>query len=1249
MLSSSESGGYTKNENSELTNPNAGLNLLDKILDSDDIFYKNCTSFMNTHVQMPIHLANSECDGLLHCANMCMQTNPFEIYVFSPEKIEYIYQKTYSEAVAVTQNISENKLGELSENICSYKLDKRKKEMSYSNDSTIREQMYQNSKNIEHILADSKTGEFQVSLDIDPMTHGNIDFSIVSTQPQVATNGTGTADVSSYLKIQNDMEIINENSQDTFSESSEDPPSSSSPIDDVSEMGESTQGADDIGDAPPSENYNPKSPLNLEEAITLRNKNIKNPTINYLNINSLRYKIHDLRYIISKLEPTILAVSETKLDYSFPDVQFVVDEYQNPGEYRKDRTKNGGGLIVFVRKGIPCERRPKFEPDGLEIVCMEISIGKRKWLVTSLYRSPVYSNLKEFFKELTQSLDKIVEKYDNILLLGDINIDTLVEKAQGRQLYEDFIDTFNLTNLIKTQTCFTKSHSSSIDVILTNKPRSFMHTKTIETGVSDVHTMVSSMFRAHVKRLEPVIIQYRDYKHYDEQAFIDDLQNQNMKFDENENPQSSYNKLVKCCQDTLNKHAPLKTKRIRGNEAPFMNKTLKKAIMTRSRARNKFNKHKCVANWEAYKKQRNLCTKIKRKSIKNHLYDITKDGDLAKKPFWTEINPYITNNGYHERADYMLLEENEIIRDKKQVADIFNNFYINIVESTTGKALPEQVNGDENTDIIAAIIDKYKNHQSITEIKERHILPKFEIPLATDEDILDIMMKINVKAGSGHDKIPPKVIKSCAHLLHKPIKNIINATINNSEFVNAAKIATVTPLYKSPKDGSRQSKIDYRPVSVLCIFSKIIERYYHNAMEEHTNKCLSKVLSAFRKGHSCENVLTRLTEEWRKHLDEDKIVGAVIIDLSKAFDCLPHDLLIAKLAAYNFDIKTLRLLYSYLKGRKQAVKINGMLSDLLEILSGVPQGSILGPILFNLFLNDLLYHIKSCNPHNFADDNALSAIADSKEELVKSLEKGSGEAINWLDENHMIANPGKTKGIILTKGNGNTAGINIAIKDKQIESKSEVELLGITVDNKLSFKKHVRELCKKAGGKLNALKRLGSYIPSEKARKAYVEAHVLSHFNYCSTVWHFCGLTETHKIEKLHERAIRFIYNDNITEYNTILKSQNIHTLYSQRIRTICCEIFKSKKGLNAAYMIDIFNDRPSTYPTRNPEDLYVPKANQKRYGYKSLRVEGPKVWNKLPISVRTSKTIGEFKNKIKTIDFPKCYCDKCFTEEDGT
>jgi hypothetical protein len=337
-----------------------------------------------------------------------------------------------------------------------------------------------------------------------------------------------------------------------------------------------------------------------------------------------------------------------------------------------------------------------------------------------------------------------------------------------------------------------------------------------------------------------------------------------------------------------------------------------------------------------------------------------------------------------------------------------------------------------------------------------------------------------------------------------------------------------------------------------------------------------------------------------------------------------------------------KFLYSYLKGRKQGVNIKGKISTLLDIIAGVPQGSILGPILFNIFLNDIIEIFESTKPANFADDNTLSSHATSIERLIQNLENDSEKAINWFIENHMIANPDKFKAIIIHKNGQDTTGIPLRINDQEIQSSKEVNLLGICIDNKLSFDSHISAICQTAAKILNSLKRQKRYVVGEKIRSMVTNTYVLSQFNYCPLVWHFCGKGSLHKIEKIHERALRFIYNDNTSEYTDLLNKANTTTLYLKRVRIIAQEVYKAINNIGPKYAKELIQERPSQYPTRRPLDIYAPRVNQVKYGYRSFKYEAPTVWNSLPNDIRMAENFPAFKKLIKLWSGPTCRCNFC-------
>ena len=464
----------------------------------------------------------------------------------------------------------------------------------------------------------------------------------------------------------------------------------------------------------------------------------------------------------------------------------------------------------------------------------------------------------------------------------------------------------------------------------------------------------------------------------------------------------------------------------------------------------------------------------------------------------------------------------------------------------------------------------------------------------------------------------------------------------NNKFPENAKNANVPPIYKKE---DRTSKLNYRPVSLLNVFSKILERWTQEKIGPHVNKILSKFISAYRKKHSSNHVLLRLLEEWKKHLDDKNFVGAVLMDLSKAFDCIPHDLLIAKMHAYGFEFNTLVFFYSYLKRRRQNVKINNIFSVFQILLSGVPQGSILGPILFNIFISDLFLWINEASLHNFADDNTLSAFAKSFQELISILENDSEIAIKWFKDNGMSVNPEKFHAIVINRCGRYPDVHKMNFAGFEITTEKVVNLLGIDIDFKLNFNKHIGSLCKKAAGQLNAICRMGKYV-GEDEKKILIQSFVHANFNYCPLVWFFTSPESLRKIERIQERALRITYNDFNSSIKDLLSKAQKTTFLIKQHKNLAIEVFKTLQNLNPSYMKDIFTRNENPYNLRNnsrhENDLLNQNFKAFTYGECSLRNLGPKIWNALPMEVKNAKSLNIFKTLIDTWDGPNCSCKMC-------
>ena len=348
--------------------------------------------------------------------------------------------------------------------------------------------------------------------------------------------------------------------------------------------------------------------------------------------------------------------------------------------------------------------------------------------------------------------------------------------------------------------------------------------------------------------------------------------------------------------------------------------------------------------------------------------------------------------------------------------------------------------------------------------------------------------------------IPTKIVKLANKQICKDLGNYINECIKKNKFPNELKIADITPIFK--KDDPLD-KTNYRPISILPTVSKIFERILFNQLQLFSNKFLSPLLCGFRKGYSTQYALINLLQKWQKCLDaSDGIIGTLLMDLSKAYDCVNHDLIIAKLEAYGVGENSLRLIQNYISQRQQRVRVGSSLSEWLEIILGVPQGSILEPILFNVFINDLPIFIEETDICSFADDTTLYACGKELDTISFKLEIETNTAIQWLKDNEMVANPSKFQLMFLSKYKNFEK--NTSFDGKTSKSSDTVKLFGITLDKNINFKRHMKNICHKANNKTKALFRIRKFLNLEQVQ-VLAEAYISSNFRYCPLIWMFCG------------------------------------------------------------------------------------------------------------------------------------------------
>ena len=939
---------------------------------------------------------------------------------------------------------------------------------------------------------------------------------------------------------------------------------------------------------------------------------------------------HEVCEMMSDGLVDVFSIGESKLDEAISDNLVAVPNYK---AYRHDVSRIAHGLITYIRSDIAHFRRKDLENSCLNYQCviLEVWIQKQKWFFMSIYKPPSVDETF-FVNDLMFICDQMLLESDNIVLNGDLNINML---TAGNRL-EEFCNLYGFVNLVKDPTCFKSvTNPSLIDVILVLKPMRFNKSITFDTGLSDCHKLVCTSTKVHVPIHAPRKIKYRSLKKFNDDEFQKDISlipfHAFECFEDNDDTVWAKNKAL---LEIINTHAPLKQKTLKKNNVPYMNSRLRKLIHRRNQLKNKFWKNKTRQNWEAYRFIRNKTNNVAKESQKIYLGQKCLDAKQSND-FWKTFKPYLSNKQI-ENSQITLKENDKIINKPEEVCRILSDYYANIANEIGGEA---EYFEDVNVNSVKDAIEKYSDHTSVKNITKHHP-PKrerFDFKPVSNNSVFKYMKTMKTGKSPGYDNLAAAFLKKAACQLSETFTGSINTSIQMGRFPESLKKGETTPIYKGKETHNKEN---YRPVSCLSSMSKIWESQIVTQINEYFKDVFSKKLSAFRKSFSCEHVLINATEEWKSALDNNKCVGTVLMDLSKAFDCLPHKLLIAKLYAYGFSLNACSLIASYLSNRLQRVKHYGVKSEWYTMKKGVPQGSILGPVIFNIFINDLLLDMYDCM-FNYADDNTLSIVGDDAQEVKGKLANQSSLCLNWFSVNMLKANPSKFQFMILDRNSSQDQSYEINIGNVCLKSVNCVKLLGVNIDCNLNYVNHVNHICKKASRNLKVASRVSHFIPRVEERLAIVNAFVTSMFSYCPLVWHFSNTTSIRKIEKMYERALRLISKDYKSDYDVLLSKLQCNTMLLSRLKCLAVFMFKCKRNLVPEY-VNIFQETNDRYSFRNNQRFELIRYKTKQYGYRSLRYAGVKLWNSLPLRFKQVKNVEEFKGGLSKWKCTDVICELC-------
>ncbi len=427
---------------------------------------------------------------------------------------------------------------------------------------------------------------------------------------------------------------------------------------------------------------------------------------------------------------------------------------------------------------------------------------------------------------------------------------------------------------------------------------------------------------------------------------------------------------------------------------------------------------------------------------------------------------------------------------------------------------------------------------------------------------------------------------------------------------------------------------NYRPISILPVLSKIMERFVHIHFSSflEQNRLISEHQSGFRKSHSTTTALLDVTNRWLKNIEQGKLTGVVFIDLRKAFDTVDITIALHKLRHFGISQESLehKWFTSYLTGRKQTVCIDEALSNPLPVNVGVPQGSILGPLVFILYLNDLPSSVKNCNSGMYADDTEIDFSSKSVTEIETKINDDLNSLTDFFQRNKLSLNIKKCEYMTVgTKHKTEGVKLDIKVDDQVIEQVPASTHLGSTIDENLKWTLHINKLIKKLSSKIGILRKLKTILPTQTLITLY-NAIILPHFDYADIIYEAGNKGDLDRLQRLQTKAARIISGTSIkTSRINMFKSLKWLTLANRRTLNKCTMMYKCMNNSAPPYLVTLFANKEHSHNTRHSSSLHVPRARTEYYK-KSFEVSGACAWNNLPDSIKYTDSICSFKSRLK-------------------
>ena len=929
----------------------------------------------------------------------------------------------------------------------------------------------------------------------------------------------------------------------------------------------------------------------------------------YLNARSVKSvtskhnKLEQLGTLVSDYSPDIVVITETWLIPSVRDSEVLPSNFTL---HRRDRVdagcdKRGGGILIDVNESLPSSRRTDLEPNDAEIIVCELNPYRHGKIALIICYRPQTTDVDFFTECMYKVLDSVSKEYEYVNVIGDCNFpgvdwQTLqfIPSLSSGPNATPFLDVVSTFSLVQINRVPSNVFGNILDLVLTNTPELYSEPVKLPCDFRSDHVVLHCdlFLRKHPKkRFQRRVFNYKaaDFtcvRNQLNEAQLCDVVNRC------NDVETAWQSWLETVNEVAERCIP-KVEVKDSTAPPWVDSEVRHLQRLK---RTAWRKARRTGNWSKFRTLRNKLKKLVRAKQKSFLAEMGEQCEQNPKRFWT----YYRSKTKTKNLPPVIKHDDCSAHDAESKANMFNEYFYSTFTSVDNIELPD-VTGFVDHNLSNVLFDS--------------------------DRVRAYLRELDVSKACGPDNLSPRLLKQCSSELAPSLKLLYQMSMESGLIPCQWKEANVAPVFKK---GSKECVNNYRPISLLCIVSKVMEKCIYNHVFPAVEPHIYSLQHGFVRGRSCATQLLHVYNNIGHTLDQGGQTDIVYLDISKAFDSVPHALIVHKLRMYGFNGNLLRWLESYLSGRRQRVLVEGSLSDWLPVTSGVPQGSILGPLLFLLYINDMPSVVRSAKIALFADDAKLVMKISNVEDCL-ALQDDLNNLSDWGKTWGMYFNVSKCKVLTVSRSH-NPFTKEYCINENILEHVGNFKDLGVVIDSKLTFREHVRTLINKANAVNGMIKRTFGYNAPLNVKRTLYTSLTRSVLEYCSTVWSPFLHSDIMGIERVQRSMTRFMlgYPDGVSYPERCLTLNILPLSYRRQfndllflfkiIHGIHCTDFQSKlrlvqvnSGLRSGNQGTLL--RSNLVSTCNFQNSYL------------IRIVP--TWNSLPRELRDCSNLQQFKRGL--------------------